>query len=56
MRPDQSRDNLELHLVRVLVLVDLDVLELGLLTSQHLGELVEQLSGQQQEVIEIDGP
>ena len=55
MWADKRRDDLELHLVRVLILVDLHMIESILAALQYLWKLIEQLRGQQQQVIEIDG-
>ena len=54
MRLDQRRDDLELHLVRILILVDLDLFELLLLSRENLGKLVKQLCRQQQQIVKID--
>ncbi len=56
MLADESFDQLELRAVGVLVLVDLHMVEPLLMPLQDLGEVVEQLIGQQQQIVEVDAP
>ena len=54
MPPHQRFDQIELRAVRVLVLVDLHMIETPLILFEHIRMLIEQPVRQQQQVIEID--
>ena len=54
MPADERFGQAELDAVRVLVLVDLNVVEAVLVPGQHLGEISKELAGQQQQIVEID--
>lgn len=53
---DEGFDEGELEAVGVLVLVDLDEVEAFLLSVENFGVFEEELVGEEEEVVEIDGP
>src|SRR5688500_11980508 len=55
MGPYERLNQAELHAVRVLVFIDLHMIEAGLMSFQNFGELVKQRVREQQQIVKVHG-